>query len=89
MTRTIWALALPAMATNLATALFGLADTWAIGQLGDSAAQGAVDLGARALISALTVFNFLRTATVALTARAVGADAQAPDAQTAAAPGAR
>ncbi|MDK4805220.1 MAG: MATE family efflux transporter [Novosphingobium aromaticivorans] len=85
MTRTIWALALPAMATNLATALFGLADTWAIGQLGDSAAQGAVDLGARALISALTVFNFLRTATVALTARAVGADAQAPDAQTAAA----
>jgi MATE family multidrug resistance protein len=87
MTRTIWALALPAMATNLATALFGLADTWAIGQLGDSAAQGAVDLGARALISALTVFNFLRTATVALTARAVGADAQGPDARAADAQG--
>jgi MATE family multidrug resistance protein len=38
--RVIWALALPAMLTNIATALFGLADMWVIGRLGDAAAQG-------------------------------------------------
>ncbi|MET0363858.1 MAG: MATE family efflux transporter [Sphingobium sp.] len=68
--RTVWALALPAMLTNVATALFGLADMWVIGQVGDAAQQGAVEMGARFMTSLLVSFNFLRTGTVALTAQA-------------------
>lgn len=70
--RTIWAIALPAMLTNVATALFGIADMWVIGRLGDAPAQGAVELGAKLLMGLLTVFNFLRMGTVALTAQAAG-----------------
>ncbi|PTQ13564.1 MATE family efflux transporter [Sphingomonas oleivorans] len=65
------------MLTNVATALFGLADMWVIGRLGDASAQGAVELGAKLLMGLLTVFNFLRSGTVALTAQAAGrADAE-------------
>lgn len=71
-TRMLWAIALPAMLTNVATALFGLADIWAIGRLGDASAQGAVELGAKYMMGLLSVFNFLRTSTVALTAQATG-----------------
>jgi MATE family multidrug resistance protein len=71
-TRKIWALALPAMLTNVATALFGLADLWVIGRLGDAAAQGGVELGARFMTSLLVVFNFLRTGTTALSAQHAG-----------------
>jgi MATE family multidrug resistance protein len=70
--KAILAIALPSMATNVATALFGLADMWAIGRLGDAAAQGAVEIGAKLLMTALIVFNFLRSGTVALTAQAAG-----------------
>jgi MATE family multidrug resistance protein len=70
--RAIWVLALPAMLTNVATALFGLADLWVIGRLGDAGAQGAVELGARFITSLLVVFNFLRTGTTALTAQTSG-----------------
>lgn len=66
------AIAFPSMATNVATALFGMADIWAIGRLGDAAAQGAVELGAKLLMTVLIVFNFLRSGTVALTAQAAG-----------------
>jgi MATE family multidrug resistance protein len=62
------------MLTNVATALFGLADMWTIGRLGDASAQGAVELGAKYMMGLLNVFNFLRTATVALTAQAAGRD---------------
>lgn len=72
----ILAIAVPAMLTNVATALFGVADMWAIGRLGDPAAQGAVEVGARFFLTLLTVFNFLRTGTVALTAQAAGHDDQ-------------
>jgi MATE family multidrug resistance protein len=78
--RSIWAIALPAMLTNFATALFGLADIWTIGQLGDAAAQGAVELGAKFMMGLLVVFNFLRTGTVALTAQAAGRAHPAADA---------
>ena len=44
--RTIWAIALPSMLTNVATAMFGLADLWVIGRLGDAEAQGGVEIGA-------------------------------------------
>jgi MATE family multidrug resistance protein len=70
--RAIWSIALPAMATNVATALIGVADVWVIGQLGDAAAQGAVEVGARLLMTLLVVFNFLKTATTGLTAQATG-----------------
>ena len=59
------------MLTNMATALFGLADMWVIGRLGNAPAQGAVELGAKFMM-ALVVFNFLRTGTIALTAQAAG-----------------
>lgn len=70
--RAILAIALPSMATNVATALFGLADLWVIGRLGEAAAQGAVEVGAKLLMTLLIVFNFLRSGTVALTAQAAG-----------------
>lgn len=78
--RAILAIALPAIVTNVATALFGLADMWVIGRLGDAVAQGAVEVGAKFLMTLLIVFNFLRSSTVALTAQAAGRgedDAQA------------
>ena len=42
--RAILAIAIPSMLTNVATALFGLADMWVIGRLGEAAAQGGVCL---------------------------------------------
>ena len=80
MSRSILAIAAPSMLTNVATALFGLADMWVIGRLGQATAQGAVEVGAKLLMTLLIVFNFLRSGTVALTAQAAGRgdeDAQA------------
>lgn len=72
LSRTILAIALPAMLTNVATAVFGLADLWVIGRLGDATAQGGVEVGTKLLTTLLVVFNFLRSSTVALTAQAAG-----------------
>jgi MATE family, multidrug efflux pump len=72
MNRAIWAIALPSMLTNVATALFGLADIWVIGQLGEAEPQAGVELGAKFMMGLLIVFNFLRTGTIALTAQAAG-----------------
>jgi MATE family multidrug resistance protein len=72
MHRAIWAIALPSMLTNVATALFGLADLWVIGQLGLAEPQAGVELGAKFMMGLLIVFNFLRTGTIALTAQAAG-----------------
>jgi MATE family multidrug resistance protein len=60
------------MLTNVATALFGLADLWVIGQLGQAEPQAGVELGAKLMMGLLIVFNFLRTGTIALTAQAAG-----------------
>ncbi len=68
----ILAIALPAMLTNIATALFGIADIWVIGQAGGAVPQAAVELGAKLMLGLLAAFNFLRMGTVALTAAAVG-----------------
>lgn len=72
--RAILAIAAPATLTGVATALFGMADTWVIGRLGDPVAQGAVEIGARLMMTLLVVFNFLRSSTVAMTAQAAGRD---------------
>ena len=69
-TRAIWAIALPAMVTNVATALIGLGDMWIVGRLGDASAQGAVDVGARLFAMLFVVMNFLKTGTTGLVAQA-------------------
>ncbi|UVI38514.1 MATE family efflux transporter [Qipengyuania spongiae] len=65
----IWAIALPAMVTNVATALIGLGDMWIVGRLDDAATQGAVDMGARLFAVLFTVMNFLKTGTTGLVAQ--------------------
>jgi multidrug resistance protein, MATE family len=80
--RAIWAIALPSMLTNVATALFGLADLWVIGQLGQAEPQAGVELGAKFMMGLLIVFNFLRTGTIALTAQAAGRGDEAAQAAT-------
>jgi len=69
-TRLIWAIALPAMVTNVATALIGIGDMWIVGQLGDAPTQGAVDVGAKLFAALFTVMNFLKTGTTGLVAQA-------------------
>ena len=66
----IWAIALPAMVTNVATALIGIGDMWIVGQLGDAPTQGAVDVGAKLFAALFTVMNFLKTGTTGLVAQA-------------------
>ncbi len=66
----IWAIALPAMATNVATALIGVGDMWIVGRLGDAPTQGAVDVGAKLFAALFTVMNFLKTGTTGLVAQA-------------------
>jgi MATE family multidrug resistance protein len=80
--RAIWAIALPSMLTNVATALFGIADLWVIGQLGQAVPQAGVELGAKFMMGLLIVFNFLRTGTIALTAQAAGRGDEAAQAAT-------
>ena len=70
------------MLTNVATALFGLADLWVIGQLGQADAQAGVELGAKFMLGLLVIFNFLRTGTIALTAQAAGRRDDAAQAAT-------
>ena len=72
--RLIWAIAIPAMATNVATALIGIGDIWIVGRLGDVAAQGAVDVGAKLFALLFTVMNFLKTGTTGLIAQQRGED---------------
>ena len=69
-TRAIWVIAIPAMVTNVATALIGIGDMWIVGRLGDAPTQGAVDVGARLFAVLFTVMNFLKTGTTGLVAQA-------------------
>ena len=67
--RLIWAIALPAMLTNVATALIGVGDMWIVGRLGDAPTQGAIDVGAKLFAALFTVMNFLKTGTTGLVAQ--------------------
>ena len=78
--RAIWAIALPAMVTNVATALIGIGDMWIVGRLGDAPTQGAVDVGARLFAVLFTVMNFLKTGTTGLVAQAGTRDGEAKQA---------
>ncbi|MXO63637.1 MATE family efflux transporter [Qipengyuania oceanensis] len=80
--RLIWAIALPAMVTNVATALIGVGDMWIVGQLDDAPTQGAVDVGARIFAILFTVMNFLKTGTTGLVAQAGARDGAAEQVAT-------
>jgi multidrug resistance protein, MATE family len=73
MNRTVWAIAGPAMLTNVSVAMIGLVDAWVAGQLGGAAPLAAVAAGTTVLNSLFWSLNFLRMGTTALTAQAVGA----------------
>ncbi|MBN8984833.1 MAG: MATE family efflux transporter [Rhizobiales bacterium] len=62
------------MLANLTTPLLGVVSTGAIGQLGDAALLGGVALASVAFDCVFWLFGFLRMATVAFTAQALGAD---------------
>lgn len=70
--RRILALAVPAMLTNIATALIGLVDLWVVGQLGNAIWVAAVGMGSTAFWLTVSALNFLRTGTTGLTAQALG-----------------
>ena len=72
--RRVFAIAGPAMLANLTTPLLGIVSTGAIGQLGDAALLGGVALAAVAFDCVFWLFGFLRMATVAFTAQALGAN---------------
>ncbi|XUU59614.1 MATE family efflux transporter [Erythrobacter sp. HA6-11] len=79
--RAIWAIALPAMLTNVATALIGLGDMWIVGRLNDAPTQGAVDIGARLFAMLFVVMNFLKTGTTGLVAQAGTRDGEKAQAE--------
>ena len=71
--RTILAIAVPIMISNLSTPLLGIVDTAVIGQIPDASLIGAVALGALVFTFAFWAFGFLRMGTTGLTAQALGA----------------
>jgi MATE family multidrug resistance protein len=72
--RRVFAIAGPAMLANLTTPLLGIVSTAAIGRLGDPHLLGGVALASVAFDCVFWLFGFLRMATVAFTAQALGAD---------------
>ena len=71
--RRVFAIAGPAMLANLTTPLLGIVSTAAIGQLGDPHLLGGMALASVAFDCIFWLFGFLRMATVAFTAQALGA----------------
>jgi len=72
--RSILAIAVPIMISNLSTPLLGVVDTGVIGQIPDAALIGAVALGALVFTFVFWAFGFLRMGTTGLTAQAYGAN---------------
>ena len=70
----VFAIAGPAMLANLTTPLLGIVSTAAVGRLGDPHLLGGVAMASIAFDCIFWLFGFLRMATVAFTAQAVGAD---------------
>jgi MATE family multidrug resistance protein len=69
----VFAIAGPAMLANLTTPLIGIISTAAVGRLGDPHLLGGVALASVAFDCIFWLFGFLRMATVAFTAQALGA----------------
>jgi MATE family multidrug resistance protein len=71
--RSVLAIALPIMISNVSTPLLGVVDTAVVGRLPDPAYIGAVALGALIFNFVFWGFGFLRMGTTGLTAQALGA----------------
>lgn len=71
--RSVLAIALPIMLSNVSTPLLGVVDTAVVGRLPDPAYIGAVALGALVFSFVFWAFGFLRMGTTGLTAQALGA----------------
>jgi MATE family multidrug resistance protein len=69
----VFAIAGPAMLTNVTTPLLGVVATAAIGRLGEAALLGGVAMASVAFDCLFWLFGFLRMSTVAFTAQALGA----------------
>lgn len=69
----IWAIAGPAILSNISIPLLGLVDAAILGHLGDTRYLGAVALGSALLSFLYWGFSFLRMGTTGLVARAAGA----------------
>ena len=72
--RTVLAIAVPIVISNLSTPLLGIADTAVMGRLGDPKYIGAVAIGALIFTLVFWTFGFLRMGTTGLTAQALGAE---------------
>lgn len=72
--RTVLAIAVPIVISNISTPLLGFADTAVMGRMGDPKYIGAVALGALIFTMVYWTFGFLRMGTTGLTAQAEGAD---------------
>jgi multidrug resistance protein, MATE family len=72
--RTVLAIAVPIMISNVSTPLLGVVDMAVIGRLPDPAYIGAVALGALVFTFVFWAFGFLRMGTTGLTAQALGAN---------------
>lgn len=69
----VFAIALPAMLTNVTTPLLGVVATAVIGRLGQAHLLGGVAMASVAFDCIFWLFGFLRMGTVAFTAQALGA----------------
>lgn len=71
------ALAVPAIASNIAVPVAGLVDTAVLGHFAQAVDIGAVGLGAAVVATLFWVFSFLRPGTTSLVGRALGAGDEA------------
>ncbi len=71
--RTVLAIALPVILSNVSTPLIGVVDTAVVGRLPDPAYIGAVAIGSLIFTFVFWAFGFLRMGTTGLTAQALGA----------------
>lgn len=73
LTRNIFTLAWPAVATNITTPLLSLVDVAVVGHIGNSVYIGAIAVGATMFNTLYWLFGFLRMGTSGMTAQAYGA----------------
>ena len=71
--KTIFAIAVPVMISNVTTPLLGVVDTGVVGRIPDPAYIGAVAIGSLIFTLVFWAFSFLRMGTTGLTAQAHGA----------------
>lgn len=70
--RSVLAIAVPVMLSNVSTPLIGIVDTAVVGRIPDPAYIGAVAVGSLIFTFAFWAFGFLRMGTTGLTAQALG-----------------